>query len=342
MDQLSNRSESTRTHYKRYFSTFADWMVKTPNELIKMQRKIKDQPKADPRENRVLENKVKQFMNHMEGKDLSISTRKLAYAAILSFFKCNLFPLNMTSEDRPSGESRGSRIPEKHEIKRMLNAAKSRKYRATILLLKDSGMRISDAVQLRWRDVEDFGEGFWGWKILTRKRKVQSSPFVGPETTEALKMLERKDEFIFPISSHALSNAIFYIAKSAGVKDVSAHGLRKYFNVELQAARVPKEWRYQMMGKKTGPYDENRITKLFETYREAYDYLRIFGVTANLELEKIKKSVEFLREENRILREQINGITTARKESDTIMDQLFEDFEFKELLKKKLKEMKIT
>jgi len=107
-----------------------------------------------------------------------------------------------------------------------------------------------------------------------------------------------------------LSNAITSIIRDAEIEDVSAQGLRKYFNVELQAARVPREWRYQMMGKKTGVYDENRTTKLFEAYREAYGNLRVYGVGVNVEVEELRKSVKELRQENHALRERLNHLET--------------------------------
>jgi integrase len=306
MDQLANRSESTKQHYLIYFKRFSDWMGKSPDQLIEMQKATRNQT-GDPRENRVLEGKVKAFLKHLEDQGLSVATRGVVYAAVLSFFECNLHPLDMHPHDRPSGESQGSRIPEKKEVAKLLNAAKSRTYRAAILFLKDSGLRVSDAVRLRWDAKEDLGEGFWGWKILTKKRKVQATPFVGPETTEALKLLPHKDERIFPVSSKVLSNAISKIAGAADLKGISAHGLRKYFNVELQAARVPREWRYQIMGKKTSVYDENRQSKLFEAYREAYGNLRVYGADANAEMEKLKRSLEELRTENKEMRERLNG-----------------------------------
>lgn len=307
MEQLANRSISTKAHYKTYFSTFSKWMGKNPNELIEMQ-KLKQKQGEDPRENRVLEGKVRTFISHLEEEGYTISTRKMAYMAILSFFDNNLYPLDMSPRDRPNGEAAGSRIPEKNEIMRMLNASKSQAYRAVILLLKDSGLRVSDAIQLKWSETQDYGEGFWGWKVLTQKRKILATPFVGPEATEALKLLDRRDERVFPISASALSTAIYKIIRKTGLKKVTAHGLRKFFNVELQSGRVPREWRYAMMGKVNSPYDENRATKLFEAYREAYDHLRIYGTDANQELKKMKDDFENLREENRALRDRLNRL----------------------------------
>jgi len=323
LEQLANRSQSTRDHYVLYFKKFAEWMGKTADELIEMQKAARNHT-GDLRENRVLEGKVKGFMKHLEDQNYSVATRKIVYASVLSFFESNVYPLDMHPHDRPSGESKGSRIPEKQEIVTILNAAKSQKYRAAILALKDSGLRISDVVRLKWSDATDLGEGFWGWKILTKKRKVQATPFMGPEATEALELLERKDERVFPINPTVLSNTIGKIIKRAGLKDVSAHGLRKFFNVELQAARIPREWRYQMMGKKVSVYDENRLSKLFETYREAYGYLRVYGAGANAELADLKKKYEDLRVENEKLRRRLNNyrddVAAFRKILDVLRD----------------------
>jgi len=296
-------------------------MGKGPDELVEIQKAARNH-EGDLRENQVLEGKVRAFIQYLEDKGYSISTCKLAYAAVLSFFECNLYPLEMRPQDRPNGEARGSRIPEKKEIVKLLNAAKSRSHRAVILVLKDSGLRISDVVRLRWDDREDLGEGFWSWKVLTRKRKVQATSFIGPEATEALKQLDKKDERIFPVNVDGLSHSIVETAKSAGLKDVSGHGLRKFFNVELQAARVPREWRYQMMGKKTGVYDENRITKLFEAYKTAYDHLRVYGVAVNVEVERLKQNLEGLRVENRELRERLNSYDREREDLEKLREHL--------------------
>ena len=329
MEQLSNRSEGTKRYYVLHFKKFVEYMGKTPDELVELQKQVRNH-EGDLRENQILEGKVRAFIQHLEDKGYSISTRKLVYAAVLSFFKCNLYPLKMMSQDRPNGEAWGSRIPEKEEIVRMVNAAKSRSHRAVILVLKDSGLRISDVVRLRWATIEDLNNGFWSWKVLTRKRKVQATCFIGPEATEALTQLERKHERIFPVNVAGLSHAIVEIAKAAGLKDVSGHGLRKFFNVELQAARIPKEWRYQMMGKKTSVYDENRLTKLFNAYREAYGYLRIYGAP---ELTELKTTVDNLREENRDLRQKLNNYRDDVEDFRKILEVLRDPGKFRKFQK---------
>jgi integrase len=316
MMQLANRAQKTKTNYRLYFRKFALWMGKTPDELITMQQHRNSDP--DPRVNRVLEGKVRSYLAHLEKEGKSVSTRKVAFNAINSFFKSNLHPLDLGPNDRPNGQAQGSRIPEKHEIVQLLNAAKTRRIRAAILFLKDSGLRISDVVRLTWSDRTDYGEGFWGWTLQTQKRRIVASPFVGPETVAALKQLSNKNQRVFPMTAGTLTVSLSHVVRATDVKGVSAHGLRKYFNVELQAARVPREWRFRMMGKATGAYDETRLSKLFSAYRDAYDHLRVYG-SSTRDVEKLKDAMEVLREENRSLRAKVNGYNS---EFDKITEDL--------------------
>ena len=301
MKQLSNRSSGTKRIYTGYFKMFSDWMGKTPNELIDIKKRGL-RHKGDRRENMVLETDVKQFMQEMKDR-YAVGTQKQIYTSILSFFDLNQYPLNMKRGDRPSGDSMGSRIPEKYEIVKLINAARSRPKRAAILLLKDSGLRQSDAVKLKWSEITDYGDGFWGWKIITQKRKIQALPFVGPEATQALEQLERKSDRIFPITPKNLSNQLSFLIGEVGLKGLAPHGLRKFFNVELEAARVPKEWRYIMMGKKTGAYDENRHQKLFKAYRKSYSRLRVYG---QVSMEDLEETIE------RRVQERIKSMTAPQ------------------------------
>ena len=336
-EQIVNRSEGTKRMYQYHFNKFLNWIGKKPDDLIELQQNSLEST-GDPRENNVLEAQVRKYLHYLQEKGNSDSHRRLALASIKSFFSSNYCSLKMNSGDSPKGEAMGSEIPEKEDIIRMIRFAKSQIYRTAILCLKDSGLRVSDLVRLRWKDIVDLGDGFYSFKIVTKKRKVVATPFLGEEATSMLNILNRKDERIFPISSNTLSNAICNICKEAELKKLSAHGLRKFFNVELQQARIPREWRYQMMGKKTGAYDENRSGTLFEAYKEAYNHLRIYGADVN-EMEKVKKDVESLRKENQLLKRRVNDLTTRKTEINESMNLLFEDAEVKSFLLSKLKEL---
>lgn len=71
-------------------------------------------------------------------------------------------------------------------------------------------------------------------------------------------------------------------------------------------------------------------------------------VTPQLEIEKQTRKIEDLEEMNRQLRERmetlkerLDTITESRRESDNVMDKLFEDPEFQKVIRKKIGELKI-
>lgn len=280
LERLSNRSVETRRIYSFYFKRFCEWIDKSPGELIKIQKKAA-RGSGDRRNNMVLETKFKQWISELQ-QHYSIASCKQAYSSVVSFFAENQYPLHLSRSDRPSGESIGSRIPTKAEVRVLVNTAKSRSNRTVILFLKDSGLRLSDVVRIKWENLEDWGDGFHHFVITTKKRKIVASGFVGNETTDALKQLKRKSDRIFPLRANNLSQQITYIIRDSQVnighvQKLTAHGLRKFFNAELQSSRVPREIRYRLMGKKTSSYDENRDKKLFEFYRKAYSSLCVYG-----------------------------------------------------------------
>jgi len=303
MDQLVNRSENTVKAYKLHFNQFLEFMKATPDALIKMQRKALESD-GDPRKNHVVETKVRAWLGELK-QSKSPSTCRLALSSVKSFFALNLHPLRLTRLDRPQGESVGSRIPEKEEVIRIADATKW-KYRAAVMFLKDSGLRISDLVRVRWEDAVDLGEGFWNFNIMTQKKQVQACAFVGPETTRLLNQFKNKSGRIFGANKDAVNRMVNLIIEKAGVEGVSAHGLRKYFKTSLQHARVPEEYILRMMGKKASVYSENRRSQLFEAYKNAYPDLSIYAQQAQAEeiadlrtelkeMQKIKEDYEFLK-----------------------------------------------
>jgi integrase len=335
MEQLVNRSASTRQNYAALFKPFLKWVGMTPDQLFeaaKAQRKESD----EPRENQVLEAKVRAYLAYLRDSGKAVWTQAHSLVVIKSFFDCNQVPLRLSARDIPKGTGEGSRVPEKTEIIKLLNATKSQRYRCAILLAKDTGLRLSDLVRLTWSGVKDYGEGFWGWKIITQKQKIKAVCFAGPESTEALELLKRKYDRIFPLNAVSLSNALTDIIKAAKLEELSGHGLRKYFSTEMEAARVPREYRLRFMGKAVTVYDEERESKLFQVYREAYDNLRVLGASNHAEIENLKNSVEELRQENRKLHEAME----SRREVDPQLDQLFADQKFLEIVKARLKDLK--
>jgi integrase len=346
MQTLANRSPYTRNSYRQHFQRFTTWINQSPDTLFDLQHQARQQngDHADPRDGYMMEQQVKQYITHLAAKDLSISYQKLSYAAINSFFKMNHVPLRLDDHDKPRGDNMGgSRIPSRDEIQSMIRAAitddgKPRVlYQALVMFLKDSGLRLSDAQQVTWSGVQDLGDGFWTWRIMTSKRKVRALPIVGPETTTLLQQVPRKNEYIFPLKRSTISTKLCELTK--GIDGVSPHGLRKFFYATLIGAKVPEAYVKLLMGKKVSAYDENRVEHLrarvhFSTaFMQAYDSLRIYEPQAS------RNEVLQLQQQVTELQRQLQEIQTSRAETDDLMDQLIRDPEYMALVRRKIREL---
>jgi len=291
--QIDGRSEGTKELYILYFQKFLEYVELTPDELIELQRKAME-GNGDPRENHVVESKVRAWLAEMK-RVKSPATCRSMLSAVRSFFELNLHPLRMLRSDTPQGESVGSRIPEKEEVIRIADAGKW-KYRALVMFLKDSGLRMSDVVRVRWEDKVDMGGGFWNFNIMTRKRQVQACAFVGPETTRLLDQFKTKTGRIFHTTGRNIVKQMSKTIKRTGIEGVTAHGLRKYFVTSMESVRVPEQYYLHMMGKKSSVYSEKRRSELFRAYRKAYPELSIYAAKQQTEeLEKLKKELLELR-----------------------------------------------
>lgn len=291
LTQLENRSASTRRNYKVYVQNFLEYAKLTPNQAIEKQRESLEKKGADPRLNHVVETLVKSWLIELR-KNRTPGTCRTAFASVKSFFALNMFPLRLGREASIPGDAEyASRIPEKNEVIQILDASKW-KYRAAIMVLKDSGLRVSDLVRLRWEDKVDMGDGFWSFSLVTQKRKVAAVSFIGPESTRLLNQFKTQVGRIFKTTPTAMSIKLCRIIHSIGIQGVTAHGLRKYFQTSMQHARVPTDYYLRMMGKTTSVYSETRRSELFEAYKKAYPELSIYQVKEQAEeVEALKKQM---------------------------------------------------
>lgn len=217
-----------------------------------------------------METALKGFISYLEKEeDYSVSTQQVAYAAVRSFFEMRYLPLRMRRGDYPSGESIGYRAATKKDIKMLLEEASDRT-KAIILFLKDTGLRVSDAVSLKYGDLAEGLEKeeveFIPLNIITKKNKITAKTFVGPEVIKALKkrLEERREgarrippeeldegsplfrtrtKEVTPISRSGVSSHITYHTKRVGLDgEISAHSFRKYFQTQMEAAGVHPNW----------------------------------------------------------------------------------------------------
>ena len=95
-------------------------------------------------------------------------SRTCAYAIRKGWLSSN--PVrDLEKEERPKSDQREMRILDSREITKMLDGAKTLRWRALFSLLVFTGMRISEALALKWEDV-DFTDGV----VTVRNSKTEA------------------------------------------------------------------------------------------------------------------------------------------------------------------------
>ena len=323
---LTNRAEGTQKQYRYYFSDFLRYAGVSPDELREM--KFVENQEAKPWERNRVENLLRGYIKTLEKRNLTCSTQSLAYAATRSFFEAQGMPLFLKREDKPIGCAFGSKALIQEEIRQIKNAAELLRDKALIMFLKDSGLRQSDASTLKWKDFKDYGEGFWGFQIQTKKKKVKARGFIGSEAVEILELYKRKrmegtqklspeenieDNPVFALISEpkkvvrpeVMSGTLGRIISLAGIEKASPHGLRKFWEQNMHVEHVA--YQKQMNGRALDSVERSYYWKeaheLFEIYKSNYDNLRI-------EKQEFKDVAQRLRREYEI---EINGLKEENK-----------------------------
>lgn len=309
---LANRTAKTRTEYAHHFKRFYEWTGKNPDELREM--KFQENKTEKPWERNQVENLLRKYLQSVEEK-YACNTRKIAYAAVRSFFEAQGMPLFLKRQDRPSGCAFGSKVLDHDEIRHLKNATESLRDKALIMFLKDSGLRESDAARLRWKDLRDYGEGFMGFEIQTKKKKTKARGFIGPETTEILRLYKEKrmqgtqklppeenieENPVFALlnkpTKHlppvSMSGKIGRTIKLVGIEGATPHGLRKFWeqNVHVENLAYQKQMNGRALTEVERAYFWKETPELLEMFKANYHNLRV-------EKQEFREAEERLRRE---------------------------------------------
>lgn len=124
---------------------------------------------------------------------------------------------------------------------------------------------------------------------------------------------------------------------------VNLHELRDVWRSQWALSPAKPEVAEFMMGHTIDVYDYNKSWKNVEFYRGEYlkalEYLQVISSGVPFGLQPTTE-VERLREELQSVKQELQTVRTTRRESDQVMDQLFQDPQFMAVLRRKLREMK--
>ncbi len=357
IQDLDTKSPKTKREYLRNIVKFFDRWQTTPDDVYSM--RMKDQDSGDPRDSKRIERMVKTQMSELRESGYSAETCKQLRKAVKSFFESQEIDLSFKAKDSPHGASNGSRIALPDEVRDMYDnmvfGFKIRN-RAIVMFLKDSGLRVSDAVQvnagayLSARVVENAaGETFKVFRDPeeTQKMKINAYVHLGPESVKAideyLEERRQKGEVIqddAPLFLHrrqgeritdsGIKSLFFRVKKwlgDGGYKK-SAHSLRKFHRTRLEGGGMPEGWVKILQGKQADVYQQPQHTgELTEMYVKCYDRLRVFGgQVSTQQLQEQASEMDALRRENEQLRQdlakRIDEENEYRRRTEDRLDRL--------------------
>jgi integrase len=216
---------------------------------------------------------IQHFYNQLKEKGLSPSVRQhlhdFLHAALKRAIRLEIIDRNpMDGVDRPKGgRVIQPRALSPEEIQKLLEAAKGERYRDPLYLIVTVGLRIGEAIGLKWSDLE-------GDKLFIRRTGsvVDNRVIFGPPKTERgkrdfylprdvmamleqhkylqtveLSMIGKRPDFMFstsmgtPINPNNLRRAYRRMVTNAGLPKVRVHDLRHTFTTLARDAGLDVE-----------------------------------------------------------------------------------------------------
>lgn len=293
---LEYKSSNTVRQYVPAFEKFLEWIDLDTEGLYDFHvQKLKSE---DLRDRKNLPRKVREYQRIlMVEKGFAITTVKTVEKAVRGFFEANELPFSMNGESLSVWAEKqgldlaikGSEKVTREELKLLLEMTNNYRDKSIITFLKDSGLRVSDLVDLKIGDIRSALDGreFFTWTMRIKKTRRYADPCLGPDAIRYLKLwmdkrpdyglsnddddllyvaLERKSGYLNTstgktikttevgdsLSSRSFATIFYNVVKRAGLKRrISAHSTRKFLQTELEYGGMPPEWVDKLTGRKT-------------------------------------------------------------------------------------------
>ena len=220
---VRGRSAKTRDGYLRVVAGLAKYYRRSPDQLS--------------------EREVQQYLVHLiQERKLAWSSCRVAVCALRFFYETTLGRARLTfSVPLPKGAQKLPEILSREEVARLLASVANRKHRTLLMVTYAGGLRVSEAVHLRARDIDS-------QRMLIRveqgKGRKDRYTLLSQRLLEELRVyyrIYRPTEWLFPRRREAAplstssAQRIYNAAKlRAGIhKQGSIHSLRHAFATHL-------------------------------------------------------------------------------------------------------------
>ena len=346
LEDLKLRAEGTRISYISHFNRFIASQGLTADDLFKMQKEALASP--DPRDRKKVVNLLRNYMKERLEEGKAPGTVRGIVKALRSFFEANELEFSIKEKDQPPRDYDGQNVILRDQIRDLYDKVGAEfrlRNRAVILLLKDTGLRVSDVSPLNVGDFKnakevpnEAGEKFRVFNAeRTKKMGIYAYIHIGPDSVKALDnyLEERKKEGHLdddaPLftqrggertTAHALSSQLKRLCELLGQdgKKISAHSLRKFHRTMLSVAQVQDPLIWKLEGKATDPYNQVEKTgDLTRAYIAAYDQLRISDSESKKDQERDREIKQ--------LKAELKTVKDAKIDSDRTVGDLLASFE---------------
>ena len=146
--------------------------------------------------------------------------------------------------NRMARSVRCDRAPTREEVRRLIYSANSPQLRLLIHLLASTGLRVSEALSLRWSDLR-LDEDPPRLEVISAKSGERREVFLTKELAEELKRYPRKGERVFGYTRKGAINAFSYLLDRLKMRrkvgrgyDLHLHSLRKFYKTRLEEAGI--------------------------------------------------------------------------------------------------------
>ncbi len=189
----------------------------------------------------ILEVHIRDYLSTLQAKNRSASTINTAYSALKFYFQKILRRKFFVHIPRSKREKTLPTVLSKDEVKRLISATTNPKHHTIISLLYGAGLRVSELVNLKMRDI-DIARGLIHIvKGKGKKDRYTLFPVTLKSIFQKQSLLKQPSDFIFTregtskaLTTHTIQKIVSHAAYKANIhKHVHPHTLRHSFATHL-------------------------------------------------------------------------------------------------------------
>ena len=220
----------TELKLRGYSQKTVESYLKHNNEFLKFINKLPESVNIDD---------IKSFLAHLiADKDSAPRTVNQARSALVFYYN-EVLQKGFVNIKVPKIKASLPSVLTRDEVKKLMENANNEKSKLMIMTLYSSGLRVSELVKLKWKDLELEQKIAWvrGGKGSKDRMVILSDALV-----RKLSVLEHDSEYIFPgkngpLTTRNIQEIVHNISHKAGInKKVTPHTLRHSFATHLLEA----------------------------------------------------------------------------------------------------------